>query len=69
MSTKWTKMLCQPFYPGAGNRDKVDCPALPEKPPNVMSDEESDRVEKEKRAWADYFAGTGPKPNANTGNT
>ena len=64
MPRKWSRLLFQPFYPGAGNRDKVDCPALPEKPLNIMSDEDRERVEREQRAWSDYYAGIGLKPNA-----
>lgn len=64
MPKKWSKLLFQPFYPGMGNRNKVDCPALPETQPKCMSEDEAQRLQDEKRAWDDYFAGRGPKPGA-----
>ncbi len=66
---KWSKLLMQPFYPGMGNRDKVKCTGLPGLPPNVVSAEESDAIDTEKRAWDAYFAGTGPRPHATQPNT
>lgn len=62
MSRRYEKMLMGPFYPGMYNRDKVDCPALPETPQKCGSDENAEAHEKEMVAWQAYFDGKGPKP-------